>query len=432
MKSKIKKFLAARYLFFSQEGFAALYIAIIVLIIMLGIALSLTFLVVNQQKILSNSLTSYKSFSVSEAGIEDALLRLKKGMTWSSPYNLTLGTSSSAVAISDIVGGTRIITSTGNVNNRIRKVQVVYQISTDNVSFFYGAQAGDGGVVMANNSKIHGNVFSNGDISGGKGYIDNNVIVSGHHKINIGGGNIGGNALVYDCAAGNITGNLTYVNSNSCTVDGVPPGTPPEQQTDEIISIPLPILPSQIDKWKVEAAAGGVITTNVTISGTQSLGAIQIGTSASPKNLTINGTLNITGTIYVTGNITFNGTTRLDSSYGSYSGVIFADGNIYVENGAIVNGSGQMGSYLMALSTNNSLDPANPAIDVRNNAGGSIFYATSGIIYLKNNMSAREITGYKIQIENKAEIWYESGLENANFSSGPGGSWEVASWKEIE
>jgi hypothetical protein len=72
-------------------------------------------------------------------------------------------------------------------------------------------------------------------------------------------------------------------------------------------------------------------------------------------------------------------------------------------------------------------------INIRNNSAGSaIYYANSGLIYLKNNMVAREVTGYKIQIENNAEIQYESGLEEANFSSGPGGSWEIVSWREEE
>jgi len=415
---------------FFQKGFVALFIAILVLALIFAIGLSITLLTLGQQSIVGNITKSTQAYFTAEAGMEDALLRLVKVKNWSSPYIFSVGDSSATVEISEAIGGARTITTTGDLLNRIRKVQAVYEISTDEVSFYYGVQAGDGGIVMANNSKIHGNIFSNGDISGDKGQIDNNVIVSGHHQINISGGTIGGDALVYDCTAANIAGKLTYVNSNSCTVGGAI-----QQQADEIDPVSLPIPQSQIDEWKTKAAAGngGVpIATDVTISGTQSLGAVQIGTPASPKNLTVNGTLNITGTIYVTGNITFNGTTRLDSSYGSYGGVIFADGTIYVENGAIVNGSGQAGSYLLALSTNNSLDPANPAIDVRNNAGGSIFYTTSGLIYLKNNMSAREITGYKVQIQNNAEVWYESGLEDAMFSSGTGGAWIVSDWTEVE
>jgi hypothetical protein len=417
---KIKKLILER-------GFAAIFIAILILVIILAIGLSVSNLVLNLQKVSGNVTRSNQAYFTAEAGIEDALLRLAKDKKWQSSYSFSVGGSTATVGISDVIGGSRTITSQGNYLNRIRKAQVVYQISTTDVKFFYGAQAGDGGLIMGNNSKVHGNVFSNGSIGNGKGYIDNDVIVSGHHQINIGGGNIGGNALVYDCTVGNITGQLTYVNSNSCNVSG---GT--QQQADEIDSVPLPIPQSKIDEWMVDAANGGVITTDVTISGTQSLGAIQIGTSTSPKNLIVNGTLNITGTIYVTGNITFNGTTRLDSSYGSDSGIIFASGTIYVANGATISGSGQIGSYTLVLSTNNSLDPGNPAINVRNNAGGSIFYTTTGLIFLKNNMTAREVTGYQIQIENNAEIWYEVGLNDLRFSSGPGGTWKVTSWKEVE
>jgi hypothetical protein len=111
--------------------------------------------------------------------------------------------------------------------------------------------------------------------------------------------------------------------------------------------------------------------------------------------------------------------------------VIIADGVITVENNVIISGSGQPGSYVLILSTKS--DTTNPVINIRNNSAGSaIYYANSGLIYLKNNMVAREVTGYKIQIENNAEIQYESGLEEANFSSGPGGSWKIVSWREGE
>jgi hypothetical protein len=69
---------------------------------------------------------------------------------------------------------------------------------------------------------------------------------------------------------------------------------------------------------------------------------------------------------------------------------------------------------------------------VNNNAAGAIFYTSNGLILLSNNMLAREVTGYKIQIDNNAVIEYESGLESSIFSSGPGGSWIVENWKETE
>jgi hypothetical protein len=352
-------------------------------------------------------------------------------MNFSSPYSFKLGNGTTTVEISDIIGGSRTITSKGNISNTIKKIQVVYAISKQKVSFYYGAQVGAGGLIMGNGSKVLGNVYSNGSVIGG-GMIQNSIIVAGNGN-RIEGITVGEDATVFTCKNSIINGNLTYVSGGSvqnCQVKGSISIRP-----NEIPPRDLPISQSQIDKWKGEAANGGVTTTDISISGTKILGPIQIGTSSNPKNLTVqNGaTLIVKGTIYVTGNITFsNGSTiKLDSSYGSLSGVIISDGVITVENNVIISGSGQPGSYVLILSTKS--DTTNPVINIRNNSAGSaIYYANSGLIYLKNNMVAREVTGYKIQIENNAEIQYESGLEEANFSSGPGGSWEIVSWREIE
>jgi len=414
-----------------QKGFVALYLTILVLALVFGIVVSISLLTLNQQKILRNITRSTQSYYLAEAGIEDALLRLKKEMNFSSPYSFKLGNGTTTVEISDIIGGSRTITSKGNISNTIKKIQVVYAISKQKVSFYYGAQVGAGGLIMGNGSKVLGNVYSNGSVIGG-GMIQNSIIVAGNGN-RIEGITVGENATVFTCKNSIINGNLIYVSGGSvqnCQVKGSISIRP-----NEIPPRDLPISQSQIDKWKGEAANGGVTTTDISISGTKILGPIQIGTSSNPKNLTVqNGaTLIVKGTIYVTGNITFsNGSTiKLDSSYGSLSGVIISDGVITVENNVIISGSGQPGSYVLILSTKS--DTTNPVINIRNNSAGSaIYYANSGLIYLKNNMVAREVTGYKIQIENNAEIQYESGLEEANFSSGPGGSWEIVSWREIE
>ena len=415
----------------SKNGFAALYLTVLILAVILAISVSISILTFGQQKISQNITKSSQAYYASEAGVEDVLLRLVKKMNWSSPYNLKVGNATATVEISDIVGGTRTITSKGNSLNRIRKIQIVYAISTQQVSFHYGAQVGEGGMIMGNGSQVLGNVFSNGSVTGG-GTIQNSIIVAGNGN-KIDGITVGNDATVHTCKDSNIGGNLTYVSGGSiqnCTVGGATSTRP-----NEIELQPLPISQSQIDEWEEDAAAGGVITTNISISGTKILGPIQIGTSTNPKNLTVeNGaTLIIEGTVYVTGDITFNNnaTVNLDSSYGSLSGIILTEGVITVENNVILNGSGQAGSYVLLLSTKN--DTTNPVIDIRNNAAGSvIYYANSGLIYLANNMYAREVTGYKIQIANNAIIQYESGLEETNFSSGPGGSWEVTDWKEIE
>jgi hypothetical protein len=69
---------------------------------------------------------------------------------------------------------------------------------------------------------------------------------------------------------------------------------------------------------------------------------------------------------------------------------------------------------------------------VFNNVGTVIIYGSRGQVHLNNTAGAKEVTGYKIFLDNNASITYESGLANANFTSGPGGGFNIPSWKEIE
>lgn len=422
----------------NKKGFIALILAILILGVVLAIILSVSFLAVGEQKIINNFVVSDQSYYTAEAGIEDALLRLKNNPSMPAlSYSFPVGSGATNVVIPIMIGGSRVLTSQGSVSGRIRKAQAVYAIDADSISFHYGAQIGDGGMEMGNNSRIKGNVFSNGSViaGSGRGYIDNSIIVA-HNGNKIKGLSVGQDATVHTCENSTITGTLTYVSGGS--VINCSAGVETKSRPNEIPPEDLPISQSQINDWKADGLAGGVITNDYIIDGTTaSLGPVQIGTDANPRNLTItnNARIRVTGTIYVTGNITFsnNATIELDSaSYGSFSGVIIADGKINVSNNVVLKGSGVTGSYLLIFSTNNSLDPASPAILVSNNAEGAIFYANQGMILLNNNMEAREITGYKIKIENNAEIEYESGLENTLFSSGPGGSWQVEDWKETE
>ena len=165
-----------------QKGFAAYFLTILVFLVMLGIATSLLFLTLSLGRISGNITRSTQSYFAAEAGIEDILLRLTKKKQWSSPYNLNVGSSLATIQISDIIGGSRTITSTGNLLNRIRKIQIVYKISTQQISFHYGAQVDRGGMEMGNNSRVQGNIYSNGNVipakGGEKGYVDNTVIVA--------------------------------------------------------------------------------------------------------------------------------------------------------------------------------------------------------------------------------------------------------------
>ena len=154
-----------------------------------------------------------------------------------------------------------------------------------------------------------------------------------------------------------------------------------------------------------------------------------------------NVTLTLKGTVHVKGYIDIsNGSAvQLDSAYGSLSGLILTDSWVHVQNNGTFSGSGQAGSYVMLLSLSTCRGVAGPscthhdaAIDLHNNASGAIFYASDGLIYLHNGVNATELTAYKMQLSQTAQITYEQGLANSQFSAGPGASWKIQTWREIE
>ena len=414
----------------NKKGVVVILATILVLAAGLIIVLSAGYISLNAIRSARNNIYSAQAYYLAEAGIEDSLLRLRKGMDFSQSNSLTIDGRIVTIEMSDPIGGSRTITSSGDVFDRIRKLRVVFVIKTDNVSFYYGAQAGDGGVEMENNSRIKGNVFSNGSIKGinGKGYIDYTAKVA-----TIGSGIegliIGEDAYTHNCKDCTITGSLYYSGGGQENCDasqGIKDH--PVQEIED-----LPISDEQITKWKDEALVGGVFINNYTVAGgfVDSLGPRKIEGNLVLEN---NATLIVNGTIWVVGNLILNNNAliKLASGYGSLSGVLVVDGRIEVKNDVVIEGSGEDGSYFMLLSTNGSLVLDAPAIDIINTAQGAIFYASDGLIRLRNNIQVREATGYKLHLDNNAVIEYESGLEDVGFTSGPGGSWELIDWLEIE
>lgn len=214
----------------------------------------------------------------------------------------------------------------------------------------------------------------------------------------------------------------------------------------------MPISQGNIDAWKTAAEAGGVITGNCGNGGVagcdfSSGNTISLGPKKIVGNLTLDNDkyLNITGVLYFTGNIDIknNSEVRCDASFGTNSCIIIADGWIDTGNNTTFNGSGQAGSYVMALSAIEGCngegglswcggDENDAGIILDNNVTGAIFYTTKSMIILENNTNVKEIIGYKVKLKNNAFIRYETGLMNANFSTGPSGGWNIKSWKEVE
>jgi hypothetical protein len=189
-----------------------------------------------------------------------------------------------------------------------------------------------------------------------------------------------------------------------------------------------PISDSNITEWKDAADDGSIINGNVTI-GNQ-------GTTTGPLkingNLTINGngTMTLTGPIWVTGNIslTGGGTMALSYSYWSNSGIVVSDGTVNMSGNTNITGSGQSGSYILIVTTSNSTT----AMSVSGGAGAVVLNAPNGTISFSGGAAAKSAVAKRITLAGGSTITYENGLQNANFSTGPSGSWTINSWQEIE
>ncbi|HYC79852.1 MAG TPA: hypothetical protein VEC17_02405, partial [Candidatus Binatia bacterium] len=254
-----------------------------------------------------------------------------------------------------------------------------------------------------------------------------NVLGNATHSV-IQNTNVTGNVVADSISNCSIGGSATYDTRSSCTVSGAVTTPNPNTFTAPAV-LPLPIDETQIDAWEAEASAGGTIGTQSFNSGTRTLGPVKIN---GDLILTNDAQVIITGTIWVTGNITLSQTSiiRLSSGYGGLSGVIIAGvdespttGTITIGQSTQALGSGTAGSYLMLLSQKEGV--ATIAISTSQSSGSAILYAGEGMIEVSQSGSLKEITAEKLRITNSATVTYETGLANTNFTSGPGGGWEI-------
>ena len=64
--------------------------------------------------------------------------------------------------------------------------------------------------------------------------------------------------------------------------------------------------------------------------------------------------------------------------------------------------------------------------------GQVLLYAAHGRIDLSNSVQLREVTAYKLNLSNSAQVIYQTGVANLLFSSGAGGGYTFGSWKETQ
>ncbi|MFA5933888.1 MAG: choice-of-anchor R domain-containing protein [Candidatus Paceibacterota bacterium] len=149
----------------NKSGQAMITSVIFFLFISLSIVFGLASPVTSEFKISKDNIQSKQSYFLSESGIEDAYYRIKKGKNISPIETITIDGSSTTTSITDISSGEKQIQSLGDVFNKQRKI--TFNVETGvGISFNYGIQSGNGGLVMNNNASVIGNVYANGDIVG--------------------------------------------------------------------------------------------------------------------------------------------------------------------------------------------------------------------------------------------------------------------------
>lgn len=298
---------------------------------------------------------------------------------------------------------------------------IVLDVSTD-ASKYYKIGANNNG--YANGiGKIgqYNNTWNNTSPTGLDGFF--NIYLGGLTGL-INGITVG-TGVVGNTYANTVT-NSTIKGINYCQIGSGNDKDCDTSRTDPV-QIAMPISEQNILDWKEAAETGGTYSGDYTISSNTTLGPKKI-----TGNLTLDGgkTLTMSGTIWVEGNFVMgnNSIMKLASGYGSAEGVIVVDGTITISNNATFQNSGTDGSYIMALSTSSS----SSAINLSNNGGAVSLYAANGTINISNNGTAKSLIGHYIHLNNNAIITYDDGLANANFVSGPSGSWNISSWKEAE
>lgn len=397
--------------------------------------------------------TSKQSLYAAEAGIEDAIYRYRDGRNYSSTENFSF--SGIDVAVSR-TGTPELYTfvSEGNEGGALRRSTIELAIGSG-VSFGFGLQSGNGGLSLANTSSVHGNVFSNGTVTGSGNMVYGDVISAGATGL-VDSIHATGTAWAHTITGATIDVSAYYWSIAGTVVAGaVCAGNPNchPGSTDQATRT-MPIAQTVIDEWKTTAAnggeiplascSGGVPTGTYTIGADQTIGPIKI-----PCNFEVTGNstvLTVAGPVWVVGNIsTQNGPTiQADPGVANRGVAVIADNESDRTTSSKISIQGSTGflgaagdSYVLMLSMNDSAANGGTevAIDVDNNTPGSerevIYYTPNGKLVGRNSLLLRGATAHQISLMNSASVYYETGMADPLFT-GSGGGYTISAWREIE
>jgi hypothetical protein len=316
-------------------------------------------------------------------------------------------------------------------------------------------QTGTGGLEIGSGSEIKclapctdGNVYSNGNITGGN---KTSSKISGSAWAN---GDItrigtGGSAGV------RVTKNAYASQLLHCQIDGDQSATTsspgsgcPTALGRTFSQIPTP--PPVINLPDFDNSYWEAQSTNPNIGGSEFSGDCYVlsGTATDCSDggnlgpIKINGNLivdnntsfTITGPVWVTGDIVLSNNViiQLDPSFGSLGTVMLADGRVIPSNNVTYSSSGSGRLLTVSKHVGDTGCTSDIAMSVSNNVFGAIFYALNGCVKMNNNAEYHgALSGQKIVLGNNTLVEYDPALSSAIFGATSEGGWAVTSWREL-
>lgn len=169
----------------NTKGAALIFFVLFVTFTSIVVILGITGTLIREFKSAENMLVSSEVYYAAESGSEDAYYRLKEELSYSGTQTLILGEATATTTITNIGAGNWEIVVQADKELLIRKIQTDISTTVTNADFPYGAQVGEGGIVMDNVSEIKGDsgagcdVFSNGSVIGSLGAtVTGNITIS--------------------------------------------------------------------------------------------------------------------------------------------------------------------------------------------------------------------------------------------------------------
>jgi len=418
------------------SGQAALIVVVFFLFISLALVLGFSAFALAELRSANTIERSKTSYIFAEGALEDALFRIISNKIVPDEIVYQEGTLSATTSVVIISDGIEITTQ-GVESNTYRTVEATL-LGGQGASFNYGIQIGNGGFLMENASRVMGSVYTSGSAVATNNNVIGGTLISAGPTGLVDGFHATGTVYAHAIQNAEIDEDAYFQTILNSVVLGMEyPGS------DDLPILELPITDSMIDGWK-DAASSTVITSPCPyiINADATFGFVKFECDVVIRQ---NPTVTLTGPIWVEGDLSIenNAVLEIEPSVGGKVIPIVVDdpadrltgSKVDLQNSVDFNGSGADGSYILIVSQNNSAESGGSEIAIQIDsfvAGELLLYAAHGEILLKNNISLREVTAYRVHLTNAAEVVYEKGLANLLFESGPSGGWIIDSWQEIE